>query len=300
MRATLAALCLAAVAGAGICYGQSSPSQAGPLASTLQPGYTSVYCSGFLKDTKVPDEMRVISGEQAGYKIIYADRERVYLNQGTDKGIRVGDRMMVVRPTEDADRVEWFKGQNRVAKGMGLLYADIGQLRIVSVQPKTSVAEVVFSCREMDRGDIARPFEERAAPPYKEPGAFDHFAPASGKPVGRVVLSSTFQESQGQGMTMYVNLGAVQGLKVGDYLRIFRYQGETIESVPNYQGYANKAWDDDSVWGYGKAPRSYEPKDMPREVLGEAIILNASRNAATALITFSSVDIYVGDHVELE
>lgn len=294
MRATLAALCLAAVAGVGICYGQSSPSQTGPIASTLQPGYSSVYCSGFLKDTKVPDEMRVISGEQAGYKIIYGDRENVYLNQGTDKGLRVGDRMMVVRQNEDPDPVEWFKGQTRVAKGMGLLYTDIGQLRIASVQAKTSVAEIVFSCTDMERGDIVRPFEERPIPPFKEVGPFDHFAPVSGKPVGMVVASSTFQESQGQGSTVYVNLGAAQGLKVGDYVRIFRYQGREIEVAPQTKGYATE------IFGYGSAPARYAPKDMPREVLGEAIILNASRNAATAFITFSSVDIFAGDEIEIE
>jgi hypothetical protein len=295
MRANLAALCLAAFAGAGFCYGQSGQTAAPTITgSILQPGYTSVYCSGFLKDTKVPDEMRVISGEQAGYKIIYGERENVYLNQGTDKGLRVGDRMMVVRRNEDPDRVEWFKGQNRIASGMGMLYADVGQLRVVSVLPKTAVAEVVFTCSEMQRGDIVRPFEERAAPPFKEAGQFDHFAPVSGKPVGMVVTSSTFEQSQGQGSVVYVNLGAAQGIKVGDYLRIFRYQGREIEYAPQTKGYATE------IYGYGSAPARYSGKEMPREVLGEAIILNASRNAATAMITFSSVDIFAGDEVEIE
>jgi hypothetical protein len=294
MRANLAALCLAALAGTGVCYGQSGEPVPATTGSILQPGYTSVYCSGFLKDTKVPEEMRVISGEQPGYKILWAERERVYINQGSSKGIRVGDRMMVVRQTEDPDRVEWFKGQNKLAKSMGLLYADIAQLRIVDVQARTSVAEVLFSCSDMNRGDIVRPFEERPAPPFKEVGTFDHFTPVSGKPVGTIVTSSTFQESQGQGMTMYVNLGAAQGLKVGDYLRIFRYQGKDIEYAPNTKGYAYEAY------GYGSAPHPYGPKDLPREVLGEAVILNASRNGATALITFSSADIYAGDNVEIE
>ena len=291
MRANFAALCLAVFASAGVCYGQSALAPGG---STLQPSYSTVYCSGFVKDTRLPNEMYVISGEQPGYKITWAQGENVYINRGSENGVRVGDRFMVVRQTEDPYHVEWFKGQFKIAKAMGNLYADIGQLRVLSVLPKTSVAEVSFSCTEMIRGDIVRPFEERSAPPYKEIGAFDHFAPVSGKPVGTVVTSANFQQSQGQGTTLYVNLGAAQGVKVGDYMRLFRYQGKDIEYAPKTKGYAYQ------IYGYGSTPTRYEWKDLPREVLGEGIVLNASRNAATVYVTFSSADVYTGDNVEIE
>ena len=290
MRANLAALCLAAFAGAGVCYGQAAP----VIPTTLQPAYTTVYCSGFVKDTRLPDDLYVISGEQPGYKITYAQGEYVYINRGSDNGVRIGDRFMVVRQVEDPARVDWFKGQAKIAKAMGNLYADVGQLRVVSVLAKTSIAAVVFSCLDMIRGDIARPFEERPAPPYKEIGPFDHFAPVSGKPVGTVVTAAHFQQSTGQGVTIYVNLGAAQGVKVGDYMRLFRYQGRDIETAPNTKGYAYQ------LYGYGSTPTRYEWKDLPREVLGEGIVLNASRNAATIYVTASSAEVYPGDNVEIE
>jgi len=292
MRANLAALCLVAFAGAGVCYGQSAP--ATPAATTLQPGYTAVYCSGFLKDTKLPDDLYVISGEQAGYKVIWGQPENVYINRGSDHGVRIGDRFMVMRQAADPGRIEWFKGQDKLAKAIGILYSDVGQLRVVSVLPKTSIAEIIFSCGYLQRGDIVRPFEERPTPPYKEVGPFDHFAPVSGKPVGTVVTSSAFQQSEGQGMTVYVNLGAAQGVKVGDYLRLFRYQGRDIEYAPQTKGYAYH------IYGFGSTPVRYEWKDMPREVIGEGIVLNASRNAATIFVTFSSVEVFPGDNVEIE
>jgi hypothetical protein len=218
----------------------------------------------------------------------------VYINRGRENGVRIGDRFLVVRQTEDPNRVEWFKGQNKIEKAMGILYVDVGQLQVVSVEPKTSVAEVVFSCGYVQRGDIVRPFEERPAPPYKEVGPFDHFAPVSGKPVGMVVMSSTFQEGQAQGITTYVNLGAAQGVKVGDYLRIFRYQGKDIETAPQTRGYATE------IYGFGSSPTRYTWKELPREVLGEGIVLSASRNSATVFVTFSSSEIYAGDNVEIE
>ena len=44
-------------------------------------------------------------------------------------------------------------------------------------------------------------------------GPFDHFAPISGKPVAMVVESKDYQQSAGQGNTVYVNLGNQKGRK---------------------------------------------------------------------------------------
>jgi hypothetical protein len=39
---------------------------------------------------------------------------------------------------------------------------------------------------------------------------------------------------------------------------------------------------------------------LPREVLGEGIVLNTSQNSATVLVTVAKREIYSGDYVELE
>jgi hypothetical protein len=44
----------------------------------------------------------------------------------------------------------------------------------------------------------------------------------------------------------------------------------------------------------------YEWKDLPREVLGEGIVLNASRNSATVFVTYSSAEVFPGDNAEIE
>lgn len=293
MRAKIAALCLILGSGTAVCLAQTAPENAPAAGPAGQPGYAKVYCSGFVKDTKVPDDARLISGEQIGYKVIFSQGERVYLNQGSDKGVRVGDRFVVVRETEDPS-TEWFRGQKKLTKAMGTIYEDLGQLKVVSVEPKASVAEVTFSCDYMQRGDLVRPFEERPMPPFKEAGTFDHFAPVSTKPVGMLVTTVDFQQSEGQGSTVYVNLGAAQGVKVGDYVRFFRYQGKRDEYAPQTKDYQTE------LFGFGSSRTRYSGKDLPREVLGEGIVLNASRNASAVMITFSSSDIYTGDTVEIE
>src|SRR5712691_2774501 len=291
MRARIAVLSLSVFLGAAV----SSAQNVAPAAPTIpQIDYSTVNCSGFVTDQKVPDEMRLISAEQSNYKITFARGDYVHINRGMDKGVRVGDRFSVVRPEKDPTDVPWFKWQVKLLKAMGTLYMDAGQLRVVSVQPKVSIARVTFSCDFMQRGDILVPYQDRPAPPYKDPASFDHFAPVSGKPVAMLVAGKDYSQSYGKLSPVYVNLGSNQGVKVGDYFRIFRYQGSLAETVPQEKGYAY------TMYGFGSAPVRYEWNDLPREVLGEGIVLSVSRNSSTMMITFNSIEVFAGDYVEIE
>jgi hypothetical protein len=287
MRAKLAALCVSVFASAGICSAQtaSAPSQV---------GFYTAYCSGFVTDQKVPDGTRLVSGEQSNAKLTFARGDYVYINRGQEQGVRVGDRYSVVRAESDVLKVDWFKWQVKLLKAMGTHYLDGGQIRVVNVQPKVSIAEVTMSCDYMQRGDIVLPFEERPEPSLKSSLDFDHFAPISGKPVAMIVESKDYQQSAGQGSTVYVNLGTEKGVKVGDYFRVFRYQGSLAELAPQTKGYQ------DRIYGFGSSPSRYYWNDLPREVLGEGVVLNVSHNSSTVLITYSSIDMYTGDYVELE
>lgn len=291
MRANVAGLCLSFFLGSVMCSAQDAP-QATPSAG--QPDASTVYCSGFVTDQKVPDEVRLVSSEQSTYKVIFERGDFVHINRGSNQGVKEGDRFTVVRPQGDPMDVQWFKWQFKLMKAMGTPYIDAGQIRVVKAQPNVSVAEVTFSCGYMQRGDIIRPFEERPVAPYKESAKFDHFAPVSGKPVAMIVTGKDFHQASGRNDAVYVNLGTNQGVKVGDYFRVFRYQGSLAESAPQTRGYQY------TIYGFGSAPKRYEWNDLPREVLGEGIVLSASHNSSTVMITYASSEILAGDYVEVE
>jgi hypothetical protein len=299
MRANVAGLCLSLVLGAAVCSAQEATQNA-PVSPTpsaaaaRQPDYTAINCSGFFTDEKVADEMRVVSGEQSNYKLSFARGDYLHINRGSSQGVRVGDRFRVVRPQGEPNEVNWFKWQSKLMKAMGTHYADLGQIRVVNVQPNVSVAEVTFSCNRMQRGDILRPYQERPVGPYKPAGPFDHFAPVSGRSVAMVVAGNDYGQLSGKNSIVYVNLGTSQGVKLGDYFRVFRYQGSRAETAPQTEGYQYK------MYGYGSAPTRYEWKDLPREVLGEGLVINLSRNSSTMIITYSDLEIYAGDYVEIE
>jgi hypothetical protein len=291
MRARIAVLSLSVFLSGAVSSAQNAP-QAAP--AVPQVDFSTVNCSGFISQQRVPEELWIVSGEQSNYKVTFANNDLVYINRGQDKGVRVGDRFSVVRPDWDSTDVPWFKWQAKLLKAMGQLYRDAGQIQVVNVQPKVSVAQVIFSCGYMQRGDILLPYEERPAPPIKDPAAFDHSAPASGKPVAMVVAGKDYGQVFGKLSAVYVNLGANQGVRVGDYFRIFRYQGSMAEMVPQNKGYQY------SMYGFGSSHARYEWNDLPREVIGEGVVINVNRNSSTMVITVSSIEVYAGDYVEIE
>lgn len=299
MRANVAGLCFSLILGAAVCSAQEpapnpNVNSTQNFATATQPDSTAVYCSGFITDRRVPEEVQVISGEQSNYKIWFARGDYVHMNRGSSQGIRVGDRFSVVRPVTDPLKQPWFVWQTKLLKAMGTQYSDIGVVQVVNVLPNISVAQVIFSCDSMQRGDIIRPYADRPTGPYKPASQFDHFAPVSGKPVAMLVAGNGHAEAAGTDSTMYVNLGSAQGVKIGDYLRIFRYQGSTSETSPTTKDYQYK------IFGFGSAHQRYTWKDLPREVLGEGIVLNVSTNSSTILITYTTSEAYAGDYVELE
>jgi len=285
MRVKIGCLGLLIVLAAGAAAAQQAP---------RVPNTSDIYCSGMVSTESVPYDTYLISGEQSNYKIIFSQGDLVYINKGSGQGAKVGDEFQVMRPVKDPVSIKWFSQQPGLLRAMGTTYKDMGRMRVVSVQPNVSTAEVVFACDYMQRGDIVRPFAESPAPPFKESAQFDRFAPVSGKPLAMVVTTKNFGQQAGTNAVVYVNLGSGQGVKVGDYFRVFRYQGTHNETAFQVYGTAYK------VYGFGSAPQRYNWDGLPREILGEGIVLRVSPNASTVMITLSLREIYVGDYVEIE
>jgi hypothetical protein len=258
------------------------------------PDYSAVYCSGFVTDEKLPSEMRLISGEGSADNIVFSSGNYVYINRGSAQGVRVGDRFSVVRQDKDPNEVSWFKWQEKLLKAMGTQYIDAGQVQITTVHPNVSIGIIRFSCGYLQRGDIALPMAERPSPPFKPAEKFDKFAPVSGKSVGMLVAGRDFTQAYGKNSTVYVNLGTNQGVKVGDYLRVFRYQGSTSATSRNFPDFQY------SMYGFGSTPVKYKWNDMPRDVIGEGIVMNVTHNACAVFITYSKIDMYAGDYIEIE
>ncbi len=262
---------------------------------------SDIYCTGVATDEPVPADTYLISGENSGYKNTFQQGDHVYINRGADQGVKVGDIFEVVRPVSDpmedkwfkVQSHEWFKWQSKLIHAMGTMYADIGQVRVIRVQPKISIAELKLTCDLMQRGDIVRPLTARPAPAYHDAN-FDPFALPSGKKTAMIVTTKSYGQIAGVGAIVFVNLGSAMGVQVGDYFRVFRYQGTRIDMIYQVKNTAYK------VYGYGSAPVAYQWDSLPRQVLGEGLVLRTGPNSSTVLLTLAREEIYDGDYVELE
>jgi len=275
------------------------------LAEAQQPSKvlseSDIYCTGVATDQPVPADTYLISGENSGYKNTFQQGDHVYINRGADQGVKVGDVFEVVRPVSDPmedkwfklQSHEWFKWQSKLIHAMGTMYADIGQVRVIRVQPKISIAELKLTCDLMQRGDIVRPLTARPAPAYHDT-KFDPFAPPSGKKTAMIVTTKSYGQIAGAGAIVFVNLGSAMGVQVGDYFRVFRYQGTRNDMIYEVKNTAYK------IYGYGSAPVAYHWDDLPEQALGEGLVLRTGPNSATVLLTIAREEIYDGDYVELE
>lgn len=122
----------------------------------------------------------------------------------------------------------------------------------------------------------------------------DPFAAPSGKKMAMVVSGKEYAVLNGAGGIIYVNLGSAQGVRVGDYFRVFRYQGTHSDTLYQVRNMAYKAY------GFGSTPVAYEWDNLPRQVLGEGIVLRLGPNSSTVMLTAVREEIFAGDYVEVE
>lgn len=258
------------------------------------PIATDMYCSGVITPQAPAKDTQLISGEGSDTRLTFQEGDYVYLNKGSIQGVRVGDRFSIVRAVDEPTRVPWFKWQFSLMHAIGTLWEDEGRVKVVVTLANTSIVQIENSCDYLQRGDIAVPFVQRAAPPLKADATFDRFAPPSGRAKAMLLAGKHFSVSFGTNDIVYVNLGEAQGVHVGDYFRIFRYTGQPSET----------AWQSNrmafEVFGFGGVSNDYKWDNVPREVLGEGIVVRTSSDAASVLVTFSLREFFAGDYVELE
>ena len=272
-------------------WGQDQAPNAAAMTGTT---HGEVYCSGMVTTQAVPTSIQVISGEQSDSKLTFSKGDYIYINKGCSQGVKPGDEFSVMRRIDDDTMIPWFTMQDKLLHAMGQAWADEGRIKVLIAAKDVSTAQITDSCDFMLRGDVVVPFAERPVPELKSEKDFDHFAPPSGKPKAMVVVGKNFEIQSGDHDIVYVNLGSAQGVKVGDYFRIFRYQGNRSELAFQTPDVATQ------IYGYGSAPNHYKWSDLPREILGEGIVLRASPNSSTVLITISLREIYEGDYCEVE
>jgi hypothetical protein len=276
-----------------------------PFERVQTPTNADIYCAGFINQNRLPNANFVAGGLQTPNTTKYATGEVLYLGGG---GYQVGQEYTVLRELRNPNKHELFAGQDHLLKLMGQPYAEQARVKIVDTRSKMAIAQVEFSCDTIVPGDIVVPFAEKPAITFHPPVRFDRFLPANAKTSGRILMARDFDGIVGTGAKVYMNVGANQGVKPGDYFRAVRlYTADKQDEADSLSFEASTAEDTQ------KNPPAIDPNflrqtkgnaihvaDLPRRAVGEIVILSATPTTSTGMVVFAMEDVHVGDGVELD
>jgi hypothetical protein len=276
-----------------------------PTERVLTPTAADLYCAGFVSKPLESKEKFVAAGLDSPFTARFANGELIYLN---GKTYEAGQEYTVVRELVDPNRYELFPGQWSALKAAGQPYEEVGRVQVVDTRHKMAIARVEFSCDTVLAGDYVIPFVEKPTVAFHSPMRFDRFSQANGQVSGRIVLAKDFDSELGNGSKVYLNIGANQGLKVGDFMQAVRSYEATTHNVVDALSF--KAYTKDPTQSKqitldpGFLNKTSGPAvhiaDMPRRGVGEIVIIGTTPSTATGMIVFSTEPVHVGDRVELD
>jgi len=194
-------------------------------------------------------------------RIMISTGEKIFLDIPDLASVKPGDVYQLLETGE--------KVLHPVSKAvLGYRVTDLGTTEIIEITPSVAVAVVTDAKREILRGARVRP--------YLEPPSVVARKSSDLSLLGYIVAASDGKIALGQYDIIHVDLGAVDGLEVGNALKIFRPRELT------------------------KAARAMTHQDtvLPDIELGEAIVLQVHENTAAAVILkIGNLPLYRGDQV---
>jgi len=282
---------------------------------------TRLYCAGYIRHQTLSHMPEIVGALEEQEQRRYGDGDVVYINAGTQQGIKEGQTFQIIRPRGEV------KGVHKQKHGfLGTYIQEVGQLQVFKVREKTSAAQITFTCDEALLGDLVAPVPERESPIQRADGNLDVFADPSGKHTGRLMMAKDNRELVTRNDIVYIDLGAEDQLKTGDYLTVYRPLGtgnitrvDDDEMASNREdgfqsnrlrgggmsGQAPRAKDKKGDGRYGDRPiTSREIKKlrppMPRKIVGEIVVIDVQSRTATAIITRVAGEVHTGDWVEIQ
>jgi len=283
--------------------GTSPTSASFPTMRVQTPTYADVYCAGFINKQTLPDANFVAGGLQTPTTTHFTRGDMIYL-RGT--GYSAGAEYEIVRALKDVNQYEMYPGEQKLLKETGQPYEEVGRIKIIDTRSKSAIGYIEYACDGIAPGDAAIPFAEKQLVAFHAPIRFDRFLPASGKLTGRIVMGKDFDSQLGTGRTVYINVGANQGVHVGDFFRAVRsYEADLRDPVDSLSFKAAIAEDtqaktpsvDPAMFTKGKGPVIHV-RDLPRRAVAEIEIIGVTPTTATGMIVFALEDVHAGDGVE--
>jgi hypothetical protein len=240
--------------------------------------HSQAYCTGFIAETSVPNDLFVLGGADDDFHSVvrqFVNGESIFISQRNGGNIAMGAEYSVVRPAKDLFETMHYQGEEWDIRKLGKPYADVAQVKVTHVNPGGVVAKITFSCEAVVPGDTLVPFQPRTIPEYTVSQPLDHFTPLDqSKTHGRITASHNNYGFLGGGTVVYLNLGDKEA-QPGKRFRIYKVLPPETAGVLTH-------------------------KPTPPETIGEAVVLSVQSKSSVAMVVSSYREIAAGDYVEAE
>ena len=263
------------------------------------PSYSQLYCSGFVTRRAIPRTNFIFGSKESPNEDSFPGHTQLFLG---GPGLVEGQRYSLLRQIKDPDRETSSPEQRAVFEKLGALYQEIGWVTVHSIIQGVTIASFDFACDAALRGDIVVPYEEKLPIAYRTvDDPVEQFRAASSAPKGHILASRDFVGLIGTGQVVYTDFGTAKGAQPGDYLFILRgYAPADLNRIDRAtESLPRGAEADFSVVDPAHIKPDADSR-IPQRVLGEMLVLNATPESSTGIITRSFAEMELGDVIEAE
>lgn len=300
----------AVLATTGSFVGLSASAQ-GPEAPRFKTAVSelTLICAGYVAPNPAPEDIQIVGADREALSSELAQGDSVFLNKGRGSNLQVGAEYLIVR---NIGPVKDVKDKKKV---IGNLVREFGILRITAVQDNSATGEIKVSCDAVHLGDAVVPYEKRASLPLRPYKPLSLVGAPTGRTSGQILGANLSREQLGPNDIVYLNVGVDSGVKVGDYMTIYRQLGsDTVvkfrddkvgpkrsNGFPSHRfDTRNNASITSSSKGRPQVLEQVPRNTLPRTLVGEVLVVRSEGNTATAIITRVNREAFIGDYVELQ
>jgi hypothetical protein len=235
--------------------GAAAAAALGPVTEEM-----TLQCAQYIVSDREDESLYLLGSEEGTEKVALAERDIVYLNKGSNAGVKAGDLYSL-------HHVAHTVRHPVSGKKIGTKVDTTGWLKVVLVQEDTACAVIEHSCLDIHAGDYLKPFEKVNVPMVVRRAPAECCAPPNGNIVRYVVDLHDDVSIAGAGQLLTIDAGTEDGVAPGNVFSVFRI--------------------------------SYPSVPTPRDAVGEATVVAVRDRTATAKVTYSRKEVRIGDQVEL-
>ena len=221
---------------------------------------TTLQCADYVVSDGEDKSLLVVGSEQGADKVALAERDIIYLNKGSNSGVKAGE---IYSLHHEAYAVRHPGSSRRI----GTKVETTGWVQVILVHENSAIAVVEQSCADIHAGEYLKPFEKVNVPLVIRRPAANRLTPPTGKLNQYVVDIAGNATIAAEGHLVTIDAGTEAGVAPGNVFSIYRIN---YPSVPT-----------------------------PRNVIGELTVVAVRDRTATAKVTYSSDAIMIGDQIEL-